>query len=131
LEDGTGGRRFSTITRRRETLLARLNDAADVDAARHELLGLVYEALDQYEAGGADLSALVHDVDSLIVELTLLSDPNWTGNMRNQWTVMAAVLVEQRRAGAWEPPPSGCDRIAGANQGLRFLADLRPVARSS
>ncbi|HEY2656728.1 MAG TPA: hypothetical protein VGI55_13130 [Solirubrobacteraceae bacterium] len=112
-------------------MLARLNDAVDVEAPRHELLGLVYEALDQYEAGGTDLSALVHDVDSLIVELTLLSDPNWTRKMRNQWTALAAVLVEQRRAGAWEPPPSGCDRIAGANQGLRFLADLRPVARSS
>ena len=109
-------------------MLAQLNDAADVEAARHQLLELVYEVLDQYEAGGADLSALVHDLDSLIVKLTLLSDRNWIGNMRNQWTVLAAVLVEQRRAGTWLPSPSGRDRIASANRGLRFLADLRPEA---
>lgn len=109
-------------------MLARLRDGACVDAPRDELLELLYDALDQYEAGDADLSALVHDVDSVIVGLTLHSDPNWIGSMRNQWTVLASVLVEQRRAGTWVASPSGCDRIADATQGLRFLAGVRPAA---
>ncbi len=109
-------------------MLARFNDAAEVEAARTESLDLLYEALGQYDSGRADLSALVHDVDSLIVELTLLSDHEWIGSMRAAWAVLAAVLAEQRREGTWLPSPSGRDRIAGATQRLRCLADLRPVA---
>ena len=106
-------------------MLARWDDATDAAVARNELLGLLYEALDQYDAGGADLSALVHDIDSLIVELTLRSDPDWIVNTRNQWAVLATVLVEQRRTGRWVSPAAGRDRIAGAIQGLRFLVKLR------
>lgn len=113
-------------------MLARSDDIAKVEAARDELLDLLYEVLGAYAAGDADLSALVHDVDSVIIELTLLSDPVWIENMRNQWTALARALLAHTRAGSWVPTEPERDRIAAATQGLLFLADVCPaVARPS
>jgi hypothetical protein len=49
--------------------------APDPDSTRRDLLDALHDALDEYESGGADFSALVHDAHSVIVELARLSDP--------------------------------------------------------
>jgi len=99
---------------------------AELESERFELLGLLCEALDAYDAGEADLLAVVHDVDSVIVELTLISDPTWIEHVRSQWKLLACALAERGRP---EAPPHAADEVdsvAQAIQGLRFLAS-QPV----
>ena len=95
---------------------------AELEWERGELLDLLCDALDEHEAGGSDLSALVHDVDSVIVALTLSSDPTWIEHLRSQWGLLARALADQWRT--WTPAPVApeVDPVAQATQGLRFLA---------
>ena len=71
--------------------------------------------------------ALVHDADSLIIELTLVSDPIWIDNAAISGPARRA-LGEQSRTGHWALRAAQCERVADAISGLRFLAQASPTA---
>ena len=97
---------------------------SDPDAKRSDLIDGLCDLLDEYDAGEADFSALVHDTDSVIVELAPLSDATWIANLRGQWKVLAGVLHELKPTAAGPRSSSQLDRVAAAARGLRrFLAE--------
>ena len=92
--------------------------APELGSERDNLLDLLSDALDEFEPGGSDLAGLVLDVDSVIEELTPLADPTSVANLRNQWSVLAQVLLIGE----------GSDQLHGAVRGLRFLIGAWPNA---
>jgi pimeloyl-ACP methyl ester carboxylesterase len=89
-----------------------------------DLIDGLWDALDEYDAGAADLPALVHDVDSVIVELAPLSDPTWIGQLREQSRILAGALERTRASQTASVSSSQIERIAAATTALRRLLSV-------
>lgn len=69
------------------------------------LLGLLAQALSDYEAGRSDLARLVRDVESVIDSLTGVADAAWVGELRELWgalEIVYAVMLDEGRAALGE-----------------------------
>ena len=74
---------------------------------RQELVDLMHDVLDEYEAGGSDLAALVHDVESLILELETVADTCWIAELKDQSRRLAVVKEETAKLHSWQLPELG------------------------
>lgn len=76
--------------------------AADVaDERVRFLLGLLAQALSDYEAGRSDLARLVRDVESVIDSLAGVADAAWVGELRELWgalEIVYAVMLDEGRS---------------------------------
>ena len=80
---------------------------------RQELMDLMHDALDEYEAGGSDLAALVHDIDTLIPDLETVADAGWIAGVKDQSRRLGIVKEESARLHSWQLPELG-NVVAGA-----------------
>ena len=129
----TGGKLFCPHERAAELathIRDHLTEAAvtrspEIEARRRDLIDGLSDALDEYESGGAELSALVRDVDSAIVELSAISDPGWTGKLQRQSRRLVGLLEE-----VWTTRTPSEPQVERASEAIhqlrRLLAESGP-----
>jgi hypothetical protein len=85
------------------------------------LVGLLEQALSDYEAGRSDLARLVRDVESVVDSLAEVADAAWVGELRELWgalEIVYALMLDEGRASLTDDERRD---VAGAVSALRLL----------
>jgi hypothetical protein len=97
-----------------------------------ELLDVLWDALDEYEAFNCDLPTLVTDLASIVAELdTHHAESDWIADLQREVAVLAALRDQHRASGAWELTATQRAAADDSARRVRALISVRPAPSPS
>lgn len=98
-----------------------VSSAASVDDL--DLVDVLHDVVDEYDAGNCELSTLTYEVGAIIVDLDAHAEPGWLAELGRIWVQLRVLRAEQTQtAWALTETQSGRARALAAQLRQQVLA---------
>jgi hypothetical protein len=77
--------------------------AAASDAEQWNLIDVLHDVVDEFDAGNCDLPTFAYEVGAIIMALDTAADPVWLAALCEQWVKLRVLTAEQQRPATARP----------------------------
>ena len=95
--------------------------AAASDAEQRNLIDVLHDVVDEFDAGNCDLPTFAYEVGAIIMALDTAADPVWLAALGKQWVNLRVLTAEQQRPATITPGQQQGESGRAIAQNIRHL----------